>query len=336
MNRSKLEEITKAILDKSSPYSYKTKALEDYAKVCSDLGGITASPAFDAWASDSYLPQGLAICSEAAAQCTLDHQRSITFIQAVNAAISDTLANSIDQPIKILYAGCGPYATLLLPLLTQFCSDEIEPYFLDIHQESLDSVERLLQAFELTKYSSHLVNANACEYQHPDTLDIIISETMQKSLEHEPQVEITANLADQLKPHGIFIPQSINVSLELKVVKNNSADSANATFYPVARLIDLTPKHAVKYCAEAKNNSSNAELSFYCCSFTLPKQNLSGRHSLFQTTTIQAYKDYILSNGDCDLSLPRPCLEISQLNGEATYEVSYALGGYPKFVFLNR
>ena len=75
---------------------------------------------------------------------------------------------------------------------------------------------------------------DACRYRHPGKPHVVIAETMQKSLEQEPQFAVTANLAPQLHAKGIFIPQKVEVSLcpakledEMAALKRGDAQNAN-------------------------------------------------------------------------------------------------------------
>ena len=135
------------ILDETSSPEALREALDAFVLLCSEVTGIRADPSFDAWAEDSMLDNGVAINPRAAAHCAVDYQRSVIFIRGVNAAISSLRLHFSDTPLEILYAGCGPWATLLLPLLGRFPPDEFTLYLLDFHQRSLDSVKLLLAHF---------------------------------------------------------------------------------------------------------------------------------------------------------------------------------------------
>ena len=108
------------------------------------MGGILPDRSFNAWAGDALLKDGVAISPAAAAHCVNDTQRSVVFIRAVYAAIKAAQARFAQAPVEILYAGCGPFATLLLPILGRFEPGELTVHLLDIHQRSLDSVGLLI------------------------------------------------------------------------------------------------------------------------------------------------------------------------------------------------
>ncbi|RBQ06635.1 hypothetical protein [Pedobacter miscanthi] len=150
-----------------------------------------------------------------AAYCFLDYLRSYKFTLGIKKLIDDKLNQGNQKPLQILYAGTGPYASLILPLTTVFSAHQIQVTLLDIHQSSLDAVNKLISAFNLEAYFNGYIKADATLFIPDDHInyDIIISETMDKALRKEPQVAIFNHLRQFLKPDGAFIPEEIRVDL---------------------------------------------------------------------------------------------------------------------------
>lgn len=150
-----------------------------------------------------------------AAYCFLDYLRSYKFALGIRYAVDDLLKARPQAPVRILYAGTGPYAALVLPLTTVFSADQINITLIDIHQSSLDAVKKLVAGFGLQAYFSDYIKTDATCFEPPanQQYDLIISETMDKSLRKEPQVTIFNHLQKFLAPGGELIPQEIRVDL---------------------------------------------------------------------------------------------------------------------------
>lgn len=158
---------------------------------------------------------GIAISLKEAALCVDDKLRTVRFIKGIYAAMKELTLRFPSEKINILYAGCGPFATLIIPLLPYLSPDKVTITLLEINPKSIDLITQWLTLPELKHYDINVINCDASTYNKPDhtSLHLVISETMFNGLVREPQLAITANLAPQLHPDGILIPESIDLSL---------------------------------------------------------------------------------------------------------------------------
>lgn len=302
-----LAKVANIVLDESSNRQQLQSTLNQFSELCSEIGGITADPCFSAWPDDSLLNSGVAISPQAAAHCVQDHQRTVVYIRGIYAAIRDAMTRFPDNAISILYAGCGPYATLLLPLLELFEPGQLEVCLVDIHQDSLDSVSRLINDFGLSEHSIKLVQADACHYQHNSQPHLIITETMQKALEQEPQVAITTQLAPQLCHDGIFIPQKIEVDLVLH---------SRHQHHSLGNVLTLEPQCGPNFEEVQVSIPALAELDEFEAALI---------------TRVQVYEHYRLLEGESEITLPRPLVELSPLRAGQRWNIFFLTGSYPTF-----
>ena len=319
-----LREIAQFITTDQST-EHQIDALEKFIVLCQSAVEITPDVCFSAFSGDTELPQGIAINPAAAAQCVKDYIRTIKFVNAVHHAITQQHALHPGSTLKILYAGCGPFATLLLPLLALHCEKEMSIHFLDIHEESLSSVQTLMQFFNFDQLRLHYHCDNACHFQAPDPFDIIVAETMQKALEQEPQFMVTAQLADQLKPTGIFIPEEIFVSLALQdretlVFKNKSK--------PLLALSSQCPLFS-KLNNAANQNSLRLPLT----QFHIPELYNSVQQRFVLQTRIQVLNDIWLYEDESDITLTVPAFSLDNALPNQVWHAQYYYGSYPCIEF---
>ena len=165
--------------------------------------------------TETLIPGGIALSSADAAICLNDQLRTSRFIKGTYIAIKELLHRFPNQKINILYAGCGPYAPLLLPLLPFFNKEDIRVTLLDINAASIQSVKELMSILDLRDYIHDIIQTDAVKYKQPELhpLHLVITETMFHALIREPQVAITANLAPQITKNGILIPEEIKLDL---------------------------------------------------------------------------------------------------------------------------
>lgn len=261
---------------------------------------------FPADSQDVFLPNGKAISPISAARCIQDFFRTSQFLKGIYNAIIEAQKRFPGETIEILYAGCGPFAALAVPIVAHSDSDRIKFTLLDIHKRSLESAKRVFQFFGLEKYARDYIQDDAASYKHQHPLHIIIVETMQRALEKEPQVAITRNLAPQLCRGGIFIPEKITVDACLfdsrKEFSMKTADSGssleNIEFervrIPIGRLIELTAESA---------GSLPDENYLPPVLLDLPEKADNGL-LLMLSTKVQIFQSIVLDEYDSGITLP--------------------------------
>jgi len=289
------------------------QSVESLYKVFNSITGIDI---YNLGVGDIHLPSGKAISPSGAAHCLLEMKRTAVFLRGIKQAIDLKIGNTKDF-VKILYAGCGPYATLIAPLLHYYSPDKLKITFLDINSVSLNAAEKLINELDLKNFIDRFVLADATTYKVDIAFDIVISETMQAGLKNEPQVAVMQNLVPQCKADAIFIPEQITIDAYLKKRGIWEGEKLLEEGGETNHLIELFTV-----------NKANLDSSSYRKVLTLP-QVFNKPYDLLLYTTIKVFGNEVLGLNDCSLNLPLRYFEWRD-NCPKSIEFWYNQGNKPK------
>tara|TARA_R110000796_G_scaffold77584_2_gene173238 strand:- start:111466 stop:112425 length:960 start_codon:yes stop_codon:yes gene_type:complete len=231
-------------------------------------------------------PYGIAASQEVAAHCLKDIARTTQFLRGIYGAIKDKLKEN--KNVKILYAGCGPYATLATPLTQVFNENKVSFTFLDINKSSLLAVQKIYEEWGISQFVDQYIEADATDpsLEMPQKFDIIISETMQMGLKNECQVPLTRNVIRFLKPNGVFIPEQVLIDIYLAGKENKYKLKESELLY-LGSVYNLDFRNIPKPYSKAKLTVPDSEFKY-----------------LEMFTEIQVYKNHRLSAHDSSLTVP--------------------------------
>lgn len=334
---SELKRITDELLFQKQPAALREAAVRLYT-LFSSVAGLDDFPHGPEDAYDTFLQSGKALALRDAARCVLDYARTSAFLQGTHAAVRRARERFPGGPVTILYAGCGPFATLALPLATQFGPDEVQFTLLDINPKSLASARRAFRSLGLGRHVRDYVQGDASAYAHdsPEPLRMVITETMQRALENEPQVAVTANLAPQLCRGGILVPERVTVDANLCDLSQEFALSADApggacatqgagrTRINLGRLLELTAENARGLLAGCEGGRLPP------VSVDIPA-GASESLQLILSTTVTVFDSVVLAEYDSSITLPVRLYDVKVGGPGTRIEFSYALGSTPGF-----
>lgn len=294
--------------------------VDQLVKNLCEITGVELHPALFLDEGASVTANGKAVSPTTAAQCAEDVERTRIFMQGVYAAVQQKLASAAAEPVHVLYAGTGPFALLLVPLLPLFTGQPLRVTLLDIHAESLEFLQRLLVVLELdsSELIEEIVCADACDWQAPHNYDLIISETMRQGLLQEPQVSIFAHLQQFLKPDGGLLPQHIRLDLWL-----THAGRTEKPPHHLGNIFQLDKITAAQI--------GNGDLSSLHGSLQIPAESIDWR-DLKLTTEICVLDDLVLCENQSQLTLPLYERNV-RIKPGSILQYHYAQGTYPRFAF---
>ncbi|GEQ85497.1 hypothetical protein ULMS_10050 [Patiriisocius marinistellae] len=278
------------------------------------------------------LSGGIALSSQHALDCLKDPLRTVRFIKSMYAAINDAIQLNPNTTLEILYAGCGPVAPIILPLLHLFNPEQLQITLLDITPTSKQNVENLISLLKATPYFKKFMLCDAITYQHPKDypLHIIVSEVMDKALTREPQVRVTQNLAPQLHPNGIFIPERISIFQEFSFYGNEpyfdiykNVLTLGNTYKTIGKtlLFDIT-----------KDINTDANFSFNTETIVIP-EDFKDHPDVCIFAEVVIYKNYRLLKSKSLLSNPISVYSLYNLKGK-TFQLHYTTHKNPTWKFI--
>jgi len=299
---TELKKITSILLDKTSDYSAILNACSSLKDLFYTATGFDDS--LQLYEKKIVTGAGHAIGPVQAALCITDMMRTRVFLMGICDAIEKQLTMNPGKPVVVMYAGTGPFATLLTPLTTVFSASQLKMVLLEINFVSKDYLEKTIRCFAMQEYVSDVIIADATTYKVPDNYipDIIVSETMKPALKDEPQVNIVANLLSQF-PHALLIPESIKVSAALM---GNIAD-ADFSMKHLHDLLEVSARTMIPL-NDQKNNMTVFSEGVMVEIPEYPGRDLS---TLVLDTEVTVFNGHILHFNECGLTIPVKVMDLA-------------------------
>ncbi|MDC8004525.1 hypothetical protein POV27_10740 [Aureisphaera galaxeae] len=213
----RLKRVVPRIIQEETHYSDLQNALRELMELCLEMTGLDFETENNTTRNHIFLDSGKAIGTKSAGECINDIMRTKRFTRGICKAVEKTRATQESGPIQLLYTGTGPFATLILPLLTLYTPKEIQLTLVEVNPLSLENCKEVLKCLNAEAYVSEFLNldASTMQLENPREFDIVIVECLQHALNKEPQVAITHNVMLQCKEDVVLIPQEISLQVSL-------------------------------------------------------------------------------------------------------------------------
>ncbi len=330
-----IEKLVEEILSDKIDYVSLKERIEAYEALLINLSGLDLKDEKNRH-NDIALENGTALGTAWAAMCVVDTIRTRQFMRGIWNAVED-LYKKKTKPIKILYAGTGPFATLILPLITRYTAEELQLVLLEVNEETIVYLKRVLKKLEIENYVAKIVCEDATQYEiaEPQDIDILISETMQHALVKEQQVPIMLNLVNQLNDNVVLIPEKIQLKLALMntdtqlILKSQKASK----YKEIATLLEFDKTYINLHNA---TQDHPVKKSIELIRSTPFKGEDAGKiyDKLVVLTSIQVYgTEWILEDAS-GLTVPKILLDLRHVDPEKKeISISYVMKGDPYFEY---
>ncbi|CAM3877373.1 hypothetical protein [Flavobacterium jumunjinense] len=309
-----------------------TQTINNYKEITYSLSDINLEN--EANRADIHFNNGKALGTAWAAMCIDDIIRTKIFVKSVFNAI-ETLKEKKSRPIHILYAGTGPFATLLLPIFATYSPKEVKATLLEINQESFDSVKQVISKLGFEGHIVSYENEDATTFTIDKAIpvDIILSETLQCGLVKEQQVPITLNLLNQVPKNTILIPEMLALDvclLNLKAYENRTETTPETDYCIVLdRLIEINNTSNIEF--QLDNTTTETKILSEKEITVLPKE-ATQFETLVLITRMTIFGDNKIKINESGLTVPIIIQVFNNQTTEKKFKISYKIDSEPGYV----
>ncbi len=201
------EALPKYIEDVLDTSSNTTQKEHDLNKIHDQLSHISSTSLINNSATETS-GQGICIAPKTAARCIKSAPRTLAYWRALKATLA---RQQHKKTIHIIYPGCGPFASLVLPLLAGHLNAQVKITFIDYHQAALNHLEQLIDYLGKDHMVADMICAEASTWQPSKNFDVLILECMLNGLQREGHVALVNHFAPFLVEDGQLLPGQIDI-----------------------------------------------------------------------------------------------------------------------------
>ncbi|MDX1472038.1 MAG: hypothetical protein R3213_11125 [Flavobacteriaceae bacterium] len=254
-------------------------------------------------------------------------------MQSLHQAVKDVKKSTTISAVKILYAGTGPFATLVLPLISRFSPKELHFVFLEANLVSIEILKKVVSALKINDYVADFYHCDAANFILPDHIkdcDIVLIECLQHALAREPQVAISYNLLPQMSGNPILIPEEIELSAAILDYRFKFNDENQLA--PNSKIEYQSPPLFRINKEEIKKNkrSASENLIFTPSEWRFDRAVISEENNTLSILTkIKVYKEHELPKNASGLTLPLYLADLIREKDITGVKAQYEIGLEP-------
>ncbi|RLK06542.1 SAM-dependent methyltransferase [Tenacibaculum discolor] len=322
--KKELLHITSQFFEETSDYS---SALKEYKQLLfrisnEDINNVEHR-------NNVQLENGVAIGTLWAANCLDDLVRTYKFIRGIEVAIQEKIYQK--DSLHILYAGTGPFASLMLPFILRYADLNITYTLLEVNPLSFEVLKSTIKKLGFETNNINFINQDATKYQFPKNFspDIIVSETMQRALDSEQQVSVFYNLMKQSNSDTVFIPEKITLAIGTSSSENIKPYIQQKYYREHHKVFEVSKKgmNSNDWLFEKTSN----KLGFTEKYTVLKEEELSTASEIVVMTEITIYKNEKLIINESGLTIPKYIKDVSDNKKEPlTIKSQYIIDTDPK------
>lgn len=172
---------------------------------------------------------GLVMSVKDAINTVNDIYRVKAFIRGIDQALTAHPARDAQQPLHLVYPACGPFAPLLMPLISYYQQkgtgpEQLKITLIDIQPGAAKVLEQLIDDLDIRDYIFAIHCQDVMSYQPDHAIDILVMEALQHGFTREGHFAFARHLRQFLSPDAIMIPEKITVTATMNAGQREYVD----------------------------------------------------------------------------------------------------------------